>query len=108
MSSLVIPTNSPTAHRSTAARTLTFWSLPSRWSPILSLTANIAREGDHWQDCSCGCRHFAVLDGPLGADWGVRMNKNSPRAGLLTFEHQGRLKFEAGTERMIRWLDGIT
>jgi len=57
------------------------------------------REGEHWQDCSCGCRHFAVLDGPLGADWGVCMNKRSPRAGLLTFEHQGCPEFEAGTER---------
>jgi len=54
-----------------------------------------------------GCRHFAVLDGPLGADWGVCMNKNSPRAGLLTFEHQGCPAFEAGTE-MHRCLDGIT
>ena len=33
-------------------------------------------------DCSCGCRHFAILDGVLGADWGVCVNKNSPRAGL--------------------------
>ena len=57
------------------------------------------REGDHWQDCSCGCQHFAVLAGPLGVDWGVCMNKSSPRAGLLTFEHQGCPAFEAGTER---------
>jgi hypothetical protein len=27
-----------------------------------------SREGEHWQDCSCGCRHFAVLEGPLGAE----------------------------------------
>jgi hypothetical protein len=40
-------------------------------------------------DCSSGCRHFAILDGPLGADWGVCMNRRSPRAGLLTFELQG-------------------
>ena len=66
-----------------------------------------SREGEYWQDCSCGCRHFAVLDGPLGADWGVCMNKNFPRAGLLTFEHQGCPAFEAGTE-MHRCLDGIT
>jgi hypothetical protein len=49
-------------------------------------------------DCSCGCRHFAILDGPLGADWGVCMSKNSPRAGLLTFEHQGCPAFEAGAD----------
>jgi len=57
-----------------------------------------SREGDDCADCSCGCRHFAVLDGPLGADWGVCINKNSPRAGLLTFEHQGCPAFEAGID----------
>lgn len=57
------------------------------------------REGEHWQDCSCRCRHFAILAGPLGADWGVCMNKKSPRAGLLTFEHQGCPVFESGAER---------
>lgn len=55
------------------------------------------RDGERWADCSCGCRHFAVLDGPLGADWGVCMNRRSHRAGLLTFEHQGCPAFEAGT-----------
>jgi hypothetical protein len=53
------------------------------------------RDGDLWMDCSCGCRHFAILDGPLGADWGVCLNQKSPRAGLLTFEHQGCPMFEA-------------
>jgi hypothetical protein len=57
-----------------------------------------SRDGEGSADCSCGCRHFAVLDGALGADWGVCMNKNSPRAGLLTFEHQGCPAFEAGTD----------
>ena len=56
------------------------------------------RDGEDCADCSCGCRHFAVLDGALGADWGVCMNRNSPRAGLLTFEHQGCPAFEAGTD----------
>jgi hypothetical protein len=53
------------------------------------------REGP---DCSCGCRHFATLEGVLGADWGVCMNKRSPRAGLLTFEHQGCPEFETGVD----------
>ena len=44
------------------------------------------RTGD---DCSCGCRHFLTLPGRLGEDWGVCTNPDSPRAGLLTFEHQG-------------------
>jgi hypothetical protein len=42
------------------------------------------REGEKWQDCSCGCRHYATLAGPLGADWGVCLNSRSRRAGLLT------------------------
>lgn len=45
-------------------------------------------------DCSCGCRHFVPLAGDLGYDWGVCANAASPRAGLLTFEHQGCPQFE--------------
>ena len=45
-------------------------------------------------DCSSGCRHFLKLPGKLGADWGVCVNPASPRAGLLTFEHQGCENFE--------------
>ena len=45
-------------------------------------------------DCSCGCKHFIELAGGLGADWGVCANPHSPRAGLLTFEHQGCEFFE--------------
>ena len=56
------------------------------------------REGEQWRDCSCDCRHFAVLKGPLASDWGVCMNARSTRAGLLTFEHQGCPAFESGPE----------
>jgi len=45
-------------------------------------------------DCSCGCKHFIPLEGSIGADWGVCCNPESPRAGLLTFEHQGCPEFE--------------
>ncbi len=45
-------------------------------------------------DCSGGCRWFHVLAGRRGQDWGVCANAKSPRAGLLTFEHQGCLEFE--------------
>jgi hypothetical protein len=48
-----------------------------------------SREGEHWQDCSCGCRHFAVLDGPLGADWGVCMNKNFSKGGTSDIRTPG-------------------
>ena len=49
-------------------------------------------------DCSCGCRHFVPLKGDLGFDWGVCANSASPRAGLLTFEHQGCPQFEPEPE----------
>ena len=45
-------------------------------------------------DCSSGCKHFLKLPGNLGMDWGVCINPASPRAGLLTFEHQGCEQFE--------------
>ncbi len=45
-------------------------------------------------DCSCGCKHFHVLEGKRGMDWGVCTEPRSPRAGLLTFEHMGCPFFE--------------
>ena len=41
-----------------------------------------------YPDCSCGCKFFHELDGEKGSDWGVCTNPKSPRAGLLTWEHQ--------------------
>ena len=42
-------------------------------------------------DCSSGCRHYHRVESINyeGMDWGVCANPDSPRAGLLTFEHQG-------------------
>ena len=45
-----------------------------------------------YPDCSAGCKWFVPLydegwDG-ADADWGGCTNPNSPRAGLLTWEHQ--------------------
>jgi hypothetical protein len=51
------------------------------------------RESDG-PDCSSGCTHFLKLPRKLGMDWGVCANAASPRAGLLTFEHQGCEQFE--------------
>jgi hypothetical protein len=53
-------------------------------------------------DCSCGCKHFLKLAGELGLDWGVCANPQSPRRGLLTFEHQGCRKFEAKESEEVR------
>ena len=52
------------------------------------------RERDIIADCSCGCKHFVLLEGCLGMDWGVCINKDSPRCGMLTFEHQGCEQYE--------------
>jgi hypothetical protein len=37
-----------------------------------------------YPDCSYGCKYFV----PIDSDWGVCSNPKSPRAGLLTWEHQ--------------------
>jgi hypothetical protein len=45
-----------------------------------------------YPDCSVGCRWWAPLHDEerdhYDYDWGVCTNPNSPRAGLLTWEHQ--------------------
>ena len=51
-----------------------------------------------YPDCSCGCKWFALLEGELCTDWGVCCNPESHRVGLLTFEHQGCMKFDADTD----------
>lgn len=65
------------------------WGKEERWADPNKL----------YPDCSYGCRHFYKLRGkrnePIRMDWGVCGNPQSPRAGLLTFEHQGCGMFEA-------------
>ncbi len=65
--------------------------LPTDFQPYGARDRDAA---DPCADCSCGCRHFVPLAGDLGADWGVCAHAASPRAGLLTFEHQGCPQFE--------------
>jgi hypothetical protein len=52
--------------------------------------------GRAYPDCSCGCKWYIESEGELGFDWGVCTNPASHRCGLLTFEHQGCERFEAG------------
>jgi len=68
--------------------------LPSDFEPW----GERSREHDSGPDCSCGCRWFVKLEGMLRYDWGVCYNPTSPRAGLLTFEHQGCPAFEGDEE----------
>lgn len=41
-----------------------------------------------YPDCSCGCKFFVPLADELRYDWGVCSKPGTPRAGLLTWEHQ--------------------
>lgn len=45
-----------------------------------------ADPSEAYPDCSCGCRFACYLEG--SGDWLVCANPDSPRAGLLTWEHQ--------------------
>lgn len=66
--------------------------LPSDFEPW----GQRSREDEWGPDCSCGCRWFIRLEADLQFDWGICANSRSPRAGLLTFEHQGCAEFEGG------------
>jgi len=68
--------------------------LPSDFEPW----GERSRENEWGPDCSCGCRWFVKLEGMLRYDWGICYNPASPRAGLLTFEHQGCPAFEGNEE----------
>jgi hypothetical protein len=61
--------------------------LPTDWHPIGFM--HRGENGGEWGDCSCGCRWWLPMAPPLSSDWGVCCNPDGPRAGLLTFEHQG-------------------
>ncbi len=63
--------------------------LPSDFEPH----GERSRNTDWGPDCSCGCRWWTPLQGELRHDWGVCTNPDSPRCGLLTFEHQGCHQF---------------
>lgn len=52
--------------------------------------------GAEYSDCSSGCKWAVWLRRKGADDWCVCSNPNSPRVGLLTFEHQaGHECFEA-------------
>jgi hypothetical protein len=62
--------------------------LPTDYSNYGGQVERWADESKSYPDCSSGCKHFVPLVGELGFDWGVCGKKGSPRAGLLTWEHQ--------------------
>ena len=66
------------------------------WEVVKKLPTDFEPYGERErlsEDCSCGCRWYHLLAGNRGKDWGVCANPKSPRAGLLTFEHQGCPEF---------------
>ena len=70
------------------------WQIVRRLDTDYEPYGQAERDGS---DCSSGCRYFVKLAGELGNDWGVCSNSESPRGGLLTFEHQGCTAFRAIT-----------
>lgn len=69
--------------------------LPSDFEPYGMRSRDGCEKGEEWRDCSCGCAWYHVLIGEARHDWGICANRESPRAGLLTFEHQGCPKYES-------------
>lgn len=63
-------------------------NLPSDYTDYGGKVERWKNPNEEYPDCSCGCKHFFPLSGELGLDWGVCIKMNSPRSGLLTFEHQ--------------------
>jgi len=62
--------------------------LPTDYSSFGGDVERWADNDKSYLDCSSGCKFYLPLDGELGADWGVCINIEGPRCGLLTFEHQ--------------------
>jgi hypothetical protein len=66
--------------------------LPTDYAPYGQVERD-REDGSFAPDCSAGCKFALPLAGDLGYDWVVCTNPESPRVGLLTFEHQGCLAF---------------
>lgn len=73
------------------------WSLVEKSQYDYEPYGSVSRENS---DCSCGCKwYLPLMAAPV--DWGVCSNKESHRAGKLTFEHQGCPHFEQSTHYSI-------
>ncbi len=59
--------------------------LPTDYDKYGGGVARWAMPGEDYPDCSCGCAHWYAIDN----DWGICAKEGGPRAGLLTWEHQG-------------------
>lgn len=66
--------------------------LPTDYSDYGGKVERWQDQNKDYPDCSCGCRFWIPLCDKKSQDpdldWGVCSNPLSPRAGLLTWEHQ--------------------
>ena len=66
--------------------------LPSDYSDYGGQVVRWQDANKNYPDCSCGCKFWRPLYNTItdsyDTDWGVCYNPHSPRAGLLTWEHQ--------------------
>jgi hypothetical protein len=63
------------------------------------------REGQHqppWLQCF-SCAYYHELHGEHGADWGVCFNPQSPRKGLLSWEHFGCAEWKVAPKYEEDW-----
>lgn len=69
--------------------------LPTDYADYGGQVERWADDQAEYPDCSLGCAYYRRLISEYSecedADWGVCTNPNSPRAGLLTWEHQAGL-----------------
>lgn len=73
--------------------------LPTDYDHYGGTVVRWEKSNEDYPDCSCGCRWFIPLQGKQGADWGVCNKVDSPRAGMLTFEHQAGYQCFEGSRR---------
>jgi hypothetical protein len=54
------------------------------------------------------CPYYETLEGPLGSDWGVILNPQSPKFGRLVFEHShcGCPDDHPSSQETAAWLRG--
>ncbi len=72
-----------------------------RWIRALNrrTEAPAYRDEWYWEQCA-DCAHWCALAGPLGEDWGVCANAESPFDSRVRFEHDGCDEFQPRDENV--------
>jgi len=73
--------------------------LPSDYKDYGGEIVRWEKPDESYPDCSSGCIHWQAID----SDWGVCANPSSPRAGLLTWEHQAGYNCGFETKGQKKW-----